>query len=247
MVATYFLYSCSSSGSESSLKDELAGASGKTEAKKTGSNKCLLGYADKLDELFTKPEAVEVSGLDGEKADFKYTKIMTDPFYHYAMFSWDGSRVKKIKVGNMEIDAPVSDQITLYGIRAMSEEEFKRNRRNVTDEELAQMNQQIEKALSGDTENKAIKERLDKLEKMGVDKKTVVGTGSAIGGMAGRVAQAYKEVPGLGDVAAWNTVEKRLYVLSGGVEFSVAVDLGDESTDQTKAVTLAKKILAKCK
>lgn len=240
-----YLPGCSSSGSESSLKDELEKV---TQAKggKAGGNTCLLKYAEKLDELLTAEIAGETMNSDAADAEFDYSQLLSNPVHHSVRYAWKGSRTRMLKIGANEVEVPVKDQVTLHGIASVTPDEFRRSRRNVTDEELAEMNRRIEEALSGKTENEAVKKQLEKLEKLGVDKSTVAGAGSAIGGMAGKVAQSYSEVPGLGDAAAWNSHEQRLYVLDDGVEFSVSVDLGDINVNKEKSVTLAKKILDIC-
>jgi len=238
------LQGCSSSGSENSLNDlENATAS----KGKSGGNKCLLDYAEKLDELLTRELAGETVQYTPEDAEKDYSKVLSNPLYHSVRYSWKSDRTKSMSFGAHEVMVPVRDEVALYGINPVTYDEFKQRRRNVTDEELAEMNKRISETLSGQTENEAVKKQLEKLEKMGVDQSTVQGMSSSVTGMAGKVAQSYSEVSGLGDAAAWNSYEQRLYVLDRGVEFAVAVSAGeDENVNKEKSVALAKKILNIC-
>lgn len=244
--ASICLGNCSSSTSESNLKDELEKVAGSGDTK-AGGNSCLLSYVEKLDQLLTADLAGEASGYKSEEAKVDYSKVLKNPSTHQVRYAWKGDRKKTMNIAGMDRQIPVDDEVILFGIKAVSREDFKRNRRNATDEEVAAMNAQIEKALSGKSDNEAVNKQLEKLEKMGVDKKSVASTGSAIGGLAARVAQSYSEVAGLGDAAAWNSYEQKLYVLQDGVEFSVSVNIGDENTNQEKSIGLARKILQICK
>lgn len=213
-----------------------------------GGNTCLLAYSDKLDELLTLEMASELSGLPADAAEKDYSRVMKNPEYHSCGYGWKGKRVKKIEISKRHtIDAPIKDMVKIEGLKPVSLEYFKKSRTAPTDKDLADMDKTIDNALDKETGNKKLEDAKDKLDELGVSKETQKNVAGQMGGMFKEIAKAYSDVSGLGDAAAWNSIEKRLYVLDDGVELSVSVDLSDDAeADKGKAIELARKLLAKC-
>ncbi len=243
LLSTICLLGCNSSTSDSTIKDALSDAAGKKTA-----NSCLLDYTEKLDALLTPEIAAATAGRDTAGTTYKYSKVLKNPVYHSVGYSWETDRTVEKNVVGFTIQVPVSDEVTLYGIQAVSLAAFKESRRNRTDEELEMAAKAMENALSGQTDNPEIKKRLKQLEEMGVDPETVVGTGKSLSGIAGEISQAYTFIPGLADAASWNAIEQRLYVNHQGAEFSVSVILGnDKEANKQKTIRLAHRLLDSCK
>jgi hypothetical protein len=142
---------------------------------------------------------------------------------------------------------PVKNQIELHGLKEGTLKSFKMAHRAPTAEELRQRDRAVNDAFDGKLGNKEINEKLEKLDKMKVDKATQKGVAQNLGNTFAKVAMAYEDVSGLGDAASWNSFERRLYVLDKGVEMSVSVDLSDDNEiNKKRAIAILKKLLALC-
>ncbi|MGF1557141.1 hypothetical protein, partial [Paucihalobacter sp.] len=54
---------------------------------------------------------------------------------------------------------------------------------------------------------------------------------------------SYDEVKNVGEYAVWNNKDKNISVFYKGLQFQLYVDVGDEATNKSKAITLAQKII----
>ena len=238
--------SCGGGTSDKTEKASLAEIP--ADPKAEGGNTCLLGYADKLDQLLTLKMAADFAMLPAESAKVKYFNAMKNTDNHDVKYLWKSDRKRSMKDVGVDMVVPVSNLVQLNGIKKRSFESFKLTHRAPTDAELKQADKAMEDAFDKKSGNKKVNEQVEKLEEMKVDKGTQKSVAKSMGGAFAKVAQSYREVRGLGEAASWNAVERRLYVLDNGVEISVSVDLSDDdAVNEQKAIVLMKQLLSKCK
>ncbi|CAG5006189.1 hypothetical protein DYBT9275_03753 [Dyadobacter sp. CECT 9275] len=244
--ASFCQFSCGGSTSDNAQKTSLTELPADPKAK--GGNTCLLGYANKLDQLLTLQMAADFAGLPAGSAEIKYFNSMKNTDNHDVKYSWKSDRKRNMKDVGVDMVVPVDNMVQLNGIKERSFESFKMTHRAPTDNELKQADQAMDEALDKKSGNKKVNEQVEKLDEMKVDKNTQKSVVKGMGGVFAKVARAYREVQGIGDAASWNAVERRLYVVDNGVEISVSVDLSDDdAVNEQKAVVLMKQLLAKCK
>ncbi len=214
----------------------------------SGGNKCLLSYAGKMDELLTLELAGKLIGFSPEKAKTQYSKVMKNTDYHSLSYSWKNGRIGEISIlGGKPLKTEMPDVVVLENLKAISMTQFRKSYRPPTDEEINQMKQVTKDVREGKVQNEEARQAQNKLDKMGVDKKTVGAASEKMEGLFTKAAKAYSDVTGIGDAASWNSFESKLYVLSNGVQFCVRVDIGDEAKEKEKALIIAREILNKCK
>lgn len=212
-----------------------------------GGNTCLLGYADKLDQLLTLEAAASFTELPASAAKVSYSKVMKNSAHHDIKYSWVGDRKRNMKDMGIDMVLPVKNQIELHGIKGNTIAAFKTSHRVPTAEDLEKRDKALNDALDGKSGNKEINEKVETLDKMNIDKSTQKGVAQTMGNVFTKVAMAYEDVTGLGDAASWNSFERRLYVIDNGVEFSISVDLSnDEAVNKEKALAMMKKLLTIC-
>lgn len=244
-LASFCQFSCGGSSSDESQKASLSKMSSDPQAK--GGNTCLLSYADKLDQLLTLKMAADFAGLPAESAKVKYFKAMKNTANHDVKYLWKSERKRNMKDVGIDMEVPADNMLQLNGIKERSLESFKMTHRAPTEDELKQQGKVIQDAFDKKSNNKKINEQVEKLDEMKIDKGTQKSVAKGMSSVFSKVTQAYKDVPGIGEAASWNSVERRLYVLDNGVEISVSVDLSDtDEENRGKAVTLIKQILSKC-
>ncbi len=198
---------------------------------------CLFEYDQKLDELLTKEMINQVHTLPAE-AEKEYSKVVKG--YHKMEYSWKTDRIKKLKVGNMNIDVPVSNRIAVGSMKQYKEDQdalklFKMSYRTPTKEEIEKTKAYLDKQLDK-YENK-------EGEKL-TDTQKNVGKGVS-GGMMDNIK--INPIEGIGDAAAWDATDNALIVLIGKTEFKVYAELGeDQAANQEIAKKLVQGILAKC-
>ena len=142
---------------------------------------------------------------------------------------------------------PVKNQIEVHGIKGNTIAAFKTSHRVPTAEELKKRDKAVSDALDGKSGSNEVNDKVEKLDKMNVDKSTQKGVAQNMGNVFAKVAMAYEDVAGLGDAASWNSFERRLYVIDNGVEIAVSVDLSyDESVNKEKAIAILKNLLKVC-
>lgn len=234
-------------GSEQTKIADAAESSKVVDPEAKGGNTCLLAYSDKLDQLLTLQQAADFTQLPTGSAKADYSRIMKNPAYHSIKYSWESDRKRNMKELGVNVDVPVKNMVELHGIKESSLKNFQFSHRKPTEEQLKQRDEQLDKAFSGKSENKSVNEKLEKLDKMGVDQKTQKAAVSSMSGTFTKVALAYEDVPGLADAAAWNGVSRCLYALDNGVELSLTVDLSDDDkVNKEKAIELMKQLLNNC-
>jgi hypothetical protein len=249
ILGALFVFSCGGNAGDKPKQDDVSQS---TELKNTdpdakGGNTCLLGYSDKLDQLLTLDGAASFTQLPANAAKVTYSKVMENTAYHSIKYSWIGDRKRSMKDMGMDMVLPVKNQIELHAIKENTLTQFKTSHRAPTAEQLKQRDKAVNDAFDGKSGNAKIDEKVDKLDKMKVDKATQKGVAQNLGNVFAKVAMAYEDVSGLGDAASWNSFERRLYVLDNGVEISLTVDLSaDEAINKEKAIFILNQLLSKC-
>jgi hypothetical protein len=196
--------------------------------KEVDANVCLLGFATKLEDVLSLETASRITGRESKDVKQKYSKVMKDPAFQDLTYSWKTSRTRKMTVGSMTLDRPLPDVAAVGNFKPMSPEYFAISYRPPSDEGKEKLHAEIDKS-------KDLK---------GEQQKDVAHT---LGGAIAKIAESFRPVKGLGEVAAFNGEESRLYVNDRGVTFTVTVDVGEDSAvNEKKAVEFARTILARC-
>ncbi|MDR7129772.1 hypothetical protein J2X69_002118 [Algoriphagus sp. 4150] len=246
------LASCGGESEQKSGKTggiDMEGALSKIESRRkadpnaSGGNKCLLGYADRFDELLTEAEVLEATGFSTDVMEVKYSKTISDVAFHGLNYQFDNKRERTIAGYTM----PFKDNVQLQRIKPMSLTQFKNEYRAITEEEDQAVKGIIDDVADGNVSGADAKEAKDQLDASGVDKETAKDAMGSLAEAFKEISKGYRNVDGLGDAAVWNLAEKSLTVLDNGVQFEVQVD-AKSSPDEDKAIAiaLAKKILNKC-
>ncbi len=242
LLSVFLLQSCSNSSQKNSLPETSNEA-----IIPSKENSCLLNHATQYDKLLTLEEAANAIGQSPAGAKVKYNKALKNTAYHEVVYSWETSRT----VEKYGVEIPEDDVISASHIQKKTLKDFKRDYTKRTEEEIAalneQMSRQLDKQFDEKSDNEKIEKAKQKMKDVGVSHQTGKKTAKKIGSTLSSSLSAYEEVPGLGDAASWNTKDKNLYVLSGGVQFCVRTNLGsDDAKNKQTAISLAKLILQKC-
>lgn len=205
---------------------------------------CLLPYREKLDRLLTLDKASETAGRPKQQAVSKYNRVMKNASYHSMQYVWKTGRQKKMKVMGKIMTVPANDIVELHGLKEVTADYFNQSRRPPTQQQLAASQKEIDNAIEGKSSNPEANEKLRKLDEMKVGTQTQRATSGALNTAFAEAAKSYSEVTGLGQAAAWNSFENRLYILDDGVELVLTVDISNDSNvNREKAITLAKVLL----
>lgn len=187
-------------------------------------------WAGKLDELLTLQMAAKALGYEPSEAEVNYRKVFENPDTHDLSYEWDKGREKEMDVpyvGKMML--PEKDRIELKWVKTTSLETFKNNYRTPTQEEL-------------DNAEKAMKERMAEQVKQGKMTQEQANMATDLGGSLGS-GVSYDEVKNVGNHALWNNKDKNLNVFYKGLQFQLAVYIGDEAANRAKAIEIAKMII----
>lgn len=232
------IFACSK-GESSDSKEQAA-------RQEVASPSCLLSFKEKLDGLLTLERAAAVVGKPAGEAREKYNRVMKNPSYHSLQYKWPSGRQKTLDVMGQSVTIPASDIVELHGLKEVKLDYFQQSHRPPTQEQLDASKTEIDKAIDGKSDNEKVNENLKKLDEMKVSKEAQKSTAGALGSAFAEVAKSYSNVAGIGEAAAWNSFENRLYIYENGVEFSVTVDVSaDGEVNKTKAMELG-KMLVKC-
>jgi hypothetical protein len=223
-----------SSGSESTTPSVEAAAeraaAAAPQADDTDANACLLAYRTKYDELLTLEMAAQAAGLPAAQAKTEYSRVMKNPQYHEVQYAWPSTRVRTIAVGGRSMDVPRDNVVGLGGMRAMNAGHFRNAYRAVTTDEKAALDREIEAS-----------------EEKGLETEQQKAIAKGLTGVIAEITKAYRDVGGVGELAAFNTIEAKLYVLDRGVSFAVLADVSDDAdANQKVAVDLARQMLSAC-
>lgn len=246
MIILATLVSCGQSNKQSTANNEIEQLENELkniDPKAEGGNTCLLAYAEKYDELLTKNMVAEITGTGADKMTFGHQKIHPDSKYHDVTYSWKGSLKKD--VGGMTF--PMDDYVKLTGIEAISLNQFQMSYRAVSENESRKIQEDMNEALDGNTENSVVNQAVKKLDEMGFSKEEQQKMVKDLTESAQEMTKGFAKVGNLGDAAVWNGKTNSMYVFKDGAKFELVVELSDSGRNLETAKKLAQQILAKCK
>jgi len=189
-------------------------------------------FKGKLDELLTLEMAAQVTGLPAGEAEKETTFISVS-------YQWDSDRTTTVEItkGN-KMTVPASNSIELSWVKNTTLEEFKRQNRNPTAEELAKREVAID----------------NKLKELEADGKATNDQSSAASGIAksAMASAMFEDVPNLGTHAVFVNLVfmgmpmRELKVFYRGIQFTLSTDLSaDAAYNDKKAIETAKLIIKK--
>ena len=187
-------------------------------------------FKGKIDELLTLEMAAQVTGLPAGKAEKETTFITVS-------YQWESDRTTTVEItkGN-KMTVPASNSIELSWVKNTTLEEFNRQNRNPTAEELAKGEVAIDKKMTElEAEGKATNDQ------------TSAASGIAKSAMASAM---FEDVPNLGTHAVFVNLVfmgmpmRDLKVFYRGVQFTLSTDLSDDPAyNDKKAIETAKLII----
>lgn len=224
--------------SADSASTQASAAPGSTQASTataSHASACLQQHSGTLDTLLAKQAITPYVQGATEDIEANYDKKHSDEI----SYTWPSDRSRTISVSGTSITIPVSNIISLGGIKTYTKDgyyaqdnndpvkRFQRAHHNLTAEEKAKARAAI---------NKNMEKESKTTRKIG---------GAILSKVSSRIM--FEPVAGVGDAAAWDLHAKELDILAGETEFSVHVDVSAES-EKNKAVArkLAQSILAAC-
>jgi murein L,D-transpeptidase YcbB/YkuD len=189
-------------------------------------------FKGKLDELLTLEMAAQVTGLPAGEAEKETTFITVS-------YQWESDRTTTVEItkGN-KMTVPASNSIELSWVKNTTLEEFKRQNRNPTAEELAKREVAID----------------NKLKELEADGKATNDQSSAASGIAksAMASAMFEDVPNLGTHAVFVNLVfmgmpmRDLTVFYRGIQFTLSTDLSDDAAyNDKKAIETAKLIIKK--
>lgn len=189
-------------------------------------------FEKKLDELLTLEMAAQVVGLPAGEAEKETTFITVS-------YQWDSDRTTTVEIvkGN-KMTVPASNSIELSWVKNTTLEEFKRQNRNPTAEELAKTHAEMDKKMTElEAEGKATNDQ------------TSAASGIAKSAMASAM---FEDVPNLGTHAVFVNLVflgmpmRDLIVFYRGIQFTLSTNLSDDPAyNDKKAIETAKLIIKK--
>jgi len=189
-------------------------------------------FKGKLDELLTLEMAAQVTGLPAGEAEKETTFITVS-------YQWESDRTTTVEItkGN-KMTVPASNSIELSWVKNTTLEEFKRQNRNPTAEELKKGEVAIDK----------------KMKELEADGKATNDQSSAASGIAksAMASAMFEDVPNLGTHAVFVNLVfmgmpmRELKVFYRGIQFTLSTDLSDDAAyNDKKAIETAKLIIKK--
>jgi len=223
---------------------EKAESRRKADPNASGGNKCLLGYANRFNELLTQEEVLEATGFSAGTMEIEYSRVIDNAAFHRLNYQFDNKRERTVAGYTM----PFKDNVQLQRIKAISLTQFKNAYRAITEEENKMVKEVIDDIAEGNASGTDAKEAQKQLDASDVDTKVAKDAMGTMADAFKEISKGYRNVEGLGDAAVWNAVTKELVVLDNGVQFEIQVD-AKSGTDEDKniAIALAKRVLNKCK
>jgi len=187
-------------------------------------------FEKNLDQLLTLEMAAQVTGLPAGEAKKDFSSLSVS-------YRWDSDRTTTVEItkGN-KMTVPASNRIELSWVKNTTLEEFKRQHRNPTAEELAKGEVAIDK----------------KMKELEADGKATNDQSSAASGIAksAMASAMFEDVPNLGTHAVFVNLVfmgmpmRDLKVFYRGVQFTLSTDLSDDPAyNDKKAIETAKLII----
>lgn len=187
-------------------------------------------WIGKLDELLTQEMAAQALGYNAADAKKEYRQIFENPDTHDLSYIWEMGREKEMNIPHVgKMMMPSDDRIDLQWVKSTTLENFKNSYRTPTAEELKNA-------------EKAMQERTTQLQKEGKLTPEQAKMATDLGGTLGSDV-SYDEVKNVGEYAVWNNKDKNISVFYKGLQFQLYVDVGDETTNKSKAIAIAQKII----
>lgn len=187
-------------------------------------------WTGKLDQLLTQEMAAQALGYHAADAKKEYRQIFENPDTHDLSYSWEMGREKEMEIPYAgKVMFPTDDRIELRWVKTTTLEDFKNSYRTPTAEELKNAEQ-------------AMQERMAEQVKQGKMTQEQADMGTGLGSSLGS-GVSYNVVNNVGDHALWNNKDKSLSVFYKGLQFQINVDVGDETTNKSKAVEVAQMII----
>lgn len=222
-------YSCGGEGKKEEVPSEITEAV--EDAAQSAGISSLDAWTGKLNELLTLEMAASITGYPASDANEDYTQMM-GPQFHSIAYTWDRGRTKVMKVGTMSVDIPELDFIQLDGLAKTSRKDFEYNNRQLTAEDLENIDNTMKAELDKQVENRKLSEDQGQMTK------------DMTKGFLGDLTR--EPVSGVGEMAVWMPGHYALSVYEDGVTFILRVNLKDDKeTCKSKAAVLARQILAK--
>lgn len=206
----------------------------------SNSKSCLAKYEDRVGDMLPESRLREV--VDPGDNELK-SEVNPKGMLKSARWSWPSGRVMTKKIGAMNLELPVDNQVSISDIRVLDNAkhgpkdgktyvEF--NYRSISKEEMKKIQESMARGLQ---------ERVDKGEITAEQAKLAGGLG---GGFMGE-ERIVETIEGIGDSCRWVEKDKTLAVGHGNVFFALLVDVSEDSAvNREKAIALAKLILAEC-
>ncbi|TJZ63376.1 hypothetical protein FAZ15_03595 [Sphingobacterium olei] len=223
--------------------DQLENELKNIDPKAKGDNTCLLGYAEKYEELLTKDMVAEATGSNAGQMTMHENKIHKDTKYHYTKYSWKTGKTKE----RYGMDLPEEHGVSISGIEAISLNQFQMSYKAVSKAAAAALTQKANEALDGKSDNAAVNEGMKKLDEMGISKEEQKKMMEGFANTAQKMTEGFTKVDNLGQAATWNAKTNTLYVFENGAMFELVVELSDSGRNLEVATTIATQILNKCK
>lgn len=209
---------------------------------------CLLHYAGKIDALLPAAMAASAAGFSVTEAEVSYMKLSQNTANHTLSYKWRNGRIaERPTLNGQSIRSETKDYISIGNIKERSLEQFRNSYRPPTAAEEAALDRRIEAVHEGASGNERLDAAKRKLDEMNIEE----GTRRAVTGDAKSIirqaARSYSTVTGIGDAASWNSFENSLYVLHGGVQFSLTVNISNNpGHNKEVACKLAQQVIAQC-
>lgn len=246
MIILATLVSCGQSNKQSTANNEIEQLENELkniDPKAKGGNTCLLAYAEKYTELLTKDMVVEATGADPDKMETHEDNIGNKTKYNSTKYSWETGETAE----QYGMNLPVHHGVTITGIEPISLEMFQLSYRAVSENESRKIQEDMNEALDGNTENSVVNQAIDKLDEMGFSKEEQQKMVKDLTESAQKMTEGFTKVDKIGDAATWNAKTNTLYVFKDGAMFELIVDLKDKERNLEVAKKLAQQVLAKCK
>ncbi len=206
-----------------------------------GNESCIKEYMSKYDQLLpleTIKKNYEVPST--AKMNYSYSPEAKRHDRDTYEYTWDSSRIRKIKIGGREMELPSPNRI---GLRWVGSDLFMIQGKPTALENF----QSFYKNSTAAEKEAAFKQAAESMKEKGYDTKTV-DAATSMGKELAADEIIFKNIEGLGEAAVWRIKEKELTVLVGKITFQISVEVSENDEDNINlAKKLAQEVLNKCK
>jgi hypothetical protein len=220
LLLGFLLLAVDTCSNENKKNEKIADAqSSINQAMEQTGMKAAEKFNGKLNELLTLDMTIRATNYKPDQVEIEYDTFSDNPRDHSLTYSWDHGRVVSRDLGFMSIELPDKDMIQLSWVAATTYEDFERNYRPITKEDL-------ERA------NKAMEEHLNKSD-------LSEEAGNMARGLLGDLSQMSinrEWIDGVADAAVWIEGESSLKVFHKGLMFSLYANTGAEKAKERQLV-----------